>query len=59
MIQKIAKNILEKKHKKKIFFWKKLICEKIPSLSQKMIICHKMSLSGVYENVFEASEINS
>ena len=24
-----------------------------------MIICHKMSLSGVYENIFEASEINS
>ena len=43
----------------KKFFLKKLICEKIPSLSQKMIICHKMYMSGVYENVFEASEINS
>ena len=36
----------------KKYFWKKLICEKAPSLSQKMMIYHKMSMSGVYENVF-------
>ena len=34
-----------------------LICEKTPSLSQKMMIYHKKYMSGVYENVFEKSEI--
>ena len=38
--------------KKNFFFEKKLICEKVPSLSQKMMIYHKMSMYGVYENVF-------
>ena len=57
--RKFSKKNFFEKIKNKIFFWKKLIFEKIPSLSQKMIICHKMSMSGVYENVFEASEINS
>ena len=33
-----------------------LICEKMPCLSQKMMINHKMSMSGVYENVFQISE---
>ena len=39
------------------FFWKILICEKTPSLSQKMMIYHKKYMSGAYENVFEKSEI--
>ena len=34
-----------------------LICEKTPSLSQKMMIYHKKYMSGVYENVIEKSEI--
>ena len=42
----------------KNFFWKKLICEKTPSLSKKMMIYHKMPMSGVYENVFQTSEIS-
>ena len=37
---------------KKFFFGKNLICEKLPCVSQKMMICHKTSMSGVYENVF-------
>ena len=49
------KKFWKKKWKKK-FFLKKLICEKVPSLSQKMMIYHKMSKSGVYENVFQTSE---
>ena len=53
MIHKMEKKIFEKNNNKKIFFFeKKLICEKVPSLSQKMMIYHKMSMSGVYENVF-------
>ena len=34
------------------FFEKNLICEKVTSKSQKMIINHKMSISGLYGNVF-------
>ena len=45
------KKIWKKKSQKK-FSWKKLICEKLPITSQKMMICHKTSMSGVYENVF-------
>ena len=41
-----------KKNEKKNFFWKKLICEKLPKVSQKMMIYHKMYMSWVYENVF-------
>ena len=53
MIHKMEKKIWKKKKKeKKCFFEKKLICEKVPSLSQKMMIYHKNSMSGVYENVF-------
>ena len=52
--QKISK----KKFWYKKFFWKKLICEKTPSLSKKMMIYHKMPMSGVYENVFQTSEIS-
>ena len=37
---------------KKNFFLKKLFCEKVPSLNPKMMIYQKMSMSGVYENVF-------
>ena len=37
-------------------FWKKLICEKVLRLSQKMMIYHKISMSGVYKNVFQTSE---
>ena len=45
-----------KKSEKKFFFEKNLICEKVSSLSQKMMINHKMSMSRVYENVFQTSE---
>ena len=55
--KKISKNF------KKIFWYKiiilkKLICKKTPSFSQKMMIYHKMPMSGVYENVFQTSEIS-
>ena len=58
----MAKNFFSKKFQK--IFWPKkirnffqnLICEKVPSFSQKMMIYHKMPMSGVYENVFETSE---
>ena len=40
----------KKKNKKKKFFWEKLFCEKVPILSQKMMIYHKMCMSEVYEN---------
>ena len=57
-----ANKIFSKNFKKifwyKNFFWKKLICEKTPSLSKKMMIYHKMPMSGVYENVFQTSEIS-
>ena len=47
------KNFKRKKSEIFFFFFEKaLICKKVPSFSQKMIICHKMSLSGVCENVF-------
>ena len=49
--KKNQKNFLEKKWKKN-FFWKKLIFEKTPSLSEKMMLYHKMAMSGVYEKVF-------
>ena len=52
--QKISKKIFDIKK----FFWKKLICKKTPSLSQKMMIYHKIPISGVYENVFETSQIS-
>ena len=53
--KKIQKNFFEKKYKKN-FFWKKLICGKVPCLSQKMMIYYKMAMSGVYENVFQTSK---
>ena len=57
-----AKKNFSKNFKKnfwyKNFFWKKLICEKTPSLSKKMMIYHKMPMSGVYENVFQISEMS-
>ena len=37
-------------------FFQNLIYEKVPSLRQKMMIFHKISRSGVYENVFRISE---
>ena len=52
----MGKKFSKKKSEKKFFFEKTLICEKVPSFSQKMIIYHKMSKSGVYENVFQTSE---
>ena len=53
MTYKMKKKILKKKNQKKNFFLKKnLICEKVTSISQKMIINHKMSISGLYGNVF-------
>ena len=56
-----AKKIFSKNFKKifwyKKIFWKILICEKTPSLSQKMMIYHKKYMSGLYENLFEKSEI--
>ena len=45
--KKILKNVLKKTGKKN------LICVNV---SQKMMIYHKMSMSGVYENVFQTSE---
>ena len=45
-------NDLKKKNNEKNFFLKKLFCEKVPSLNPKMMIYQKMSMSGVYENVF-------
>ena len=56
MTYKMKKKNFEKKIRKKIFFEKKLICEKLPSTRQKMMICHKTSMSGVYENVFLTSK---
>ena len=50
-----GKNFKRKKSEK-IFFEKTLICEKVPSFCRKMIIYHKISMSGVYKNVFETSE---
>ena len=50
--ENVWKKVKKKLVMKKIFFWKNLIFEKVPSLSQKMMICHKNSMSGVYENVF-------
>ena len=50
--ENFQKIFFEKIRKKKIFFWKKQICEKVPSLSQKTMINHKMSKCWVYENVF-------
>ena len=52
MTYKMKKEILKKKIRKKFFFEKNLICEKVTSISQKMIINHKMSISGLYGNVF-------
>ena len=52
MIQKMQKMFLKKNFEKKFFFEKKLICEKVSSISQKMMICYKMAISGVYKNVF-------
>ena len=49
------KNFEKKSEKNFFFFWKKLICEKVPRFSQKMMKYHKMSMSGVYENVFQTS----
>ena len=52
----MEKKNFEKKIWKKNFFWKKLICEKVTSFRQKMTIYHKMSMSWVYENVFQTPE---
>ena len=52
MIHKMQKNVFEKKYRKKNFFEKKLICEKVSSICQKMMIYYKMAISGVYKNVF-------
>ena len=60
----MAKKIFLKKFQKKFWpkkirnFFQNLICEKVPSFSQKMMIYHKMPMSGVYENVFQTSEIS-
>ena len=58
MNHKMEKKLFEKKKKimKKIFFLKKLFCEKVPSLNTKMMIYQKMSMSGVYKNVKGFSE---
>ena len=45
--------IFLKKTGKNFFLKKNLICVNV---SQKMMIYHKMSMSGVYENVFQTSE---
>ena len=45
--RRFSKKIFEKNKKNKFFFEKKPICEKMPSLSQKMAIFYKMSISGV------------
>ena len=52
----MEKKFFEEKIRKKFLFLKKPICEKVPCLRQKMMIYHKMSMSGVYENVFQISE---
>ena len=57
MIHKMQKNVFEKKNIEKKIFLKKLICEKMSSISQKMMIYYKMAISGVYKNVFETSKI--
>ena len=44
-----GENFEKKIWNKKNFFWKKLICEKVT-------IYHKMSMSWVYENVFQTPE---
>ena len=54
IFQKISKNFFDIRK----LFWKKLICKKTPSLSQKLMIYHKIPISGVYENVFETSQIS-
>ena len=54
----MAKKFFLKKFQKKFWpkkirnFFQNLICEKVPSFSQKMMIYHKMPMSGVYENIF-------
>ena len=52
MIKKIEKMKKSLKKNEKKFFWKNLICEKLPKVRQKMMIHHKMYLSWVNENVF-------
>ena len=52
----MEKNFWKKNLKKKFFFEKKLICEKVTSFRQKMTIYHKISMSWVYENVFQTPE---
>ena len=52
----MEKKFWKKKSEKNFFFWKKLICEKVTSFRQKMTIYHKMSMSWVYENVFQTPE---
>ena len=42
-----TEKIFEKKNQEKHFFSKQLICEKVPSLRQKMMIYDKMGMSGV------------
>ena len=59
----MAKKKFSKKFQKKFWpkkignFFQNLICEKIPCSSQKMMTFRKKYMSGVYENVFEKSEI--
>ena len=54
----MGKKNFSKKFQKKFWpkiiriFFQNLICEKVTSLSQKMMIYHKMAMSGVYENIF-------
>ena len=51
--KKISKKFQKKFWPKKIRnFFQNLICEKVPSLSQKMMIYHKIPMSGAYKNVF-------
>ena len=50
--RKFSKQIKKFFEKKNKTFSKKLICGKVRSLSQKMMIYHKMGMSGVYENIF-------
>ena len=52
-LQKIFSIFFEKNREKNFFLKKKLLCVKV---SQKMMINHKMSMSRVYENVFQTSE---
>ena len=60
----MAKKKISKKFQKKFWpkkirnFFQNLICEKVPSFSQKMMIYYKMPMSGVYENMFQTSEIS-